>query len=48
MFDYIRLLPGFLREALDAYEKWNGNDSVPMKLKELMRVLQIEASHQYK
>jgi hypothetical protein len=48
MFDYIRLLPEFVREVLDAYESWNGKDSVPLKLQELMMVLQIEASHKYK
>jgi hypothetical protein len=46
MFDYIRLTTWFLREVLDAYENRNGKDSVPLKLQELMMVLQIEASHQ--
>ena len=35
------------REALDAYEGWNGKDGVPLKLQELMMVLQIEVSHRY-
>jgi len=45
MFDYIRLLPEFVREVLDAYETWNGKDGVPLKLQELMMVLEIEVSH---
>jgi hypothetical protein len=48
MFDYIRLLPEFVREVLDAYENWNGKDGVPLKLQELIMVLQIEPSHRYK
>jgi len=48
MFDYIRLLPGFVREVLDAYESWNGKDGVPLKLQELMMVLQIEILHLHK
>jgi hypothetical protein len=48
MFDYIRLAPGFVREVLDAYESWNGKDSVPLKLQELILVLQIEVSHHYR
>jgi hypothetical protein len=47
MFDYIKLAPRFAREVLNAYENWNGRDGVPMKLQELMMVLQIELSHQY-
>ncbi len=45
MFDYIRLLPEFVREVLCAYETWNGKDGVPLKLQELMMVLEIEVSH---
>ncbi len=45
MFDYIRLLPEFVREVLGAYETWNGKDGVPLKLQELMMVLEIEVSH---
>jgi len=48
MFDYIRLLPRFVQEVLDAYENWNGKADVPMKLRELMMVLEIEVSHRYK
>jgi hypothetical protein len=48
MFDYIRLEPGFVPEVLDAYESWNGKDGVPLKLQELMMVLQIEALHHNK
>jgi hypothetical protein len=48
MFDYIRLTPGFVREVLDAYESWNGREGMPLKLQELMMVLQIEVSHRDK
>jgi hypothetical protein len=48
MYEYIRLLAEFVREVLDAYENWNGKDSVPMKLQELVMILEIEASHHYK
>jgi hypothetical protein len=41
--EYILLAPGFVREVLDACEGWEGKDAMPMKLQELMMVLQIEA-----
>jgi len=47
MDDYIRITTWFVREVLDAYESWNGKDSVPLKLQELMMVLQIEASYHH-
>jgi hypothetical protein len=31
--------------VLDVYESWNGKDGMPLKVQELMMVLQIEASH---
>ena len=37
-YKYIRLLPEFVREVLDAYENWNGKDNVPKKLQELTMV----------
>jgi len=45
MGDYIRITTWFLRQVLDAYENWNGKENAPLKLQELMMVLQIEASH---
>jgi len=33
---------GFVSEVLDACEGWEGKDVMPMKLQELMMVLQIE------
>jgi hypothetical protein len=48
MYDYIRLLPEFVREVFDAYENWKGKDNVPKRLQELVMVLQIEASHRHK
>ena len=47
-YQYIRLLPEFVREVLDAYENWNRKDSAPKKIQELMMVLQNEASHLHK
>ena len=40
--EYIMLASGFVREVLDACEGWEGKDVMPMKLQELMMVLQIE------
>ena len=48
MDDYIRITTWFVREVLDAYENWNEKDNVPMKLQELIMVLQTEVSHPYK
>ena len=36
------MAPVFVREVLDACEGWEGKDGMPMKLQELMMVLQIE------
>jgi hypothetical protein len=40
--EYIMLAPRFVREVLDAVEGWEGKDDMPVKLQELMMVLQIE------
>ena len=40
--EYIMLAPGFVREVLDVCEGWEGKGAMPMKLQELMMVLQIE------
>ena len=45
--EYIGLAPGFVREVLDVYETWEGKESVPMKLKELMLIFQIEVRKRY-
>ena len=45
--DYIRLDPGFAREVLEIYENWEGKESVPMKVKELMMVIEIEVNKLY-
>ena len=42
------MAPGFVKEVLDVYEVWEGKEAVPMKVKELMMVLQIEVSRHYK
>jgi len=41
------LAPGFAKEVLEIYENWEGKESVPMKLKELMMVLRIEVDKPY-
>ncbi|HEV2119386.1 MAG TPA: hypothetical protein VGS11_04690 [Candidatus Bathyarchaeia archaeon] len=46
--EYILLLLGFVRDVLDAYDSWNGKDDVPLKFKELMMVLRVEASDRQK
>src|SRR2546422_7901176 len=45
--DYVRLAPGFAREVLEIYENWEGKASVPMKVKELMMVIEIEVNKLY-
>ena len=42
------MAPHFVREVLDIYEAWNGKDGVPMKIQELMMVLEIELSERRK
>jgi len=46
--EYIELAPGFVREVVDVYYDWEGREAVPMKIKELMMVLQIEVDRLYK
>lgn len=36
-----------MKEVLEIYESWEGKDSAPLKVKELMMVLQIEVSRRY-
>jgi len=45
MDDYIRITTWFVRQVLDAYENWNEKDNVPMKIQELIMVLQNEVSY---
>ena len=47
-YEYIQLAPGFARDVLDAYEAWEGKRSVPLKVQELMMVLDIEVSRRYR
>ena len=46
--EYIELAPGFVREVVDVYDAWEGKKDVPMKVQELMMVLEIEVSRLYK
>jgi hypothetical protein len=45
--NYVRLAPGFVREVLEIYESWEGKDTVPMKIRELMMVIEIEVNKLY-
>jgi hypothetical protein len=45
--DYVRLAPGFAREVLEIYENWEGKDTMPMKVRELMMVIDIEVNKLY-
>jgi hypothetical protein len=46
--EYIWLALGFVKEVLDVCEDWEGNDTIPMKLQELMMVLRLEVSQRCK
>ncbi|OLD14058.1 MAG: hypothetical protein AUF79_02895 [Crenarchaeota archaeon 13_1_20CM_2_51_8] len=46
--EWISLARGFVREVVDVYYEWDGRRAVPMKIKELMMVLQIEVDKLYK
>ncbi len=43
---YVRLAPGFVREALEAYLRWKV-ERVPREIRELMMVLEIEVNRRY-
>jgi hypothetical protein len=45
--EYVRLAPGFAREVLEVYENWEGKNKVPIKLRELMMVIEIEVNKLY-
>jgi hypothetical protein len=45
--DCVRLAPGFAREVLEIYENWEDKDTVPMKVRELMMVIEIEVNKLY-
>ena len=44
---YIGLAPGFAREVLEVYDTWEGKETVPWKLKELMLIFRIEVRKRY-
>ena len=44
---YIGLAPGFAREVLEVYDTWEGKETVPWKLKELMLIFRIEVHKRY-
>ena len=46
--DYIELAPGFVRDVLEIYDQWDGKDTLPWKMKELIMVLQIEVNRLYR
>jgi hypothetical protein len=45
-YGYIKLAPGYVRDAVEAYDNWTGSEQVPAKVKELIIVLRIELSRQ--
>ena len=45
--DYVRLAPGFAKEVLEIYENWEDKDTIPVKLRELMMVIEIEVTKLY-
>lgn len=46
-FDYIRIAPGYAREAIEAYDAWENKGEVPLRVQELMIVLRIGVSRRY-
>ncbi len=42
------MAPHFVREVLEIYDAWKGKDGVPLKIQELMMVLEIELSERRK
>ena len=47
-YRYVQLAPGWVSEAMEAYEQWEGKESLPYKLKELFMVLRLEVDRRYK
>ena len=45
--DYICLAPGYAREAVEAFDRWEDKGKVPRRVLELMMVLRIEVSRRY-
>ena len=45
--DYVRLAPRFVGEVLEIYENWEGKDTVLMKVRELMKVIDLEVNKLY-
>ena len=48
VLDEIELAPGFVREVVAAWEAWDGKESAPMKLRQLMLNLRIDVHRLYK
>ncbi len=44
----IELAPGFAREVVAAWEAWEGKETAPMKLQQLMLNLRIDVHRLYK
>jgi hypothetical protein len=45
-YGYIQLASGYVRDAVEAYDNWTGNEQVPSRVKELIMILRIELSRQ--
>jgi len=46
--DNIELAPGFVREVVEVWDAWEGRNSTPLKLQQLMLNLRIEIARRYK
>ncbi|HMB67239.1 MAG TPA: hypothetical protein VKM96_04760 [Candidatus Bathyarchaeia archaeon] len=46
--DYIELAPGFVREVVEVWDAWEGRNSTPLKLQQLMLNLRIDVHRLYK
>jgi len=44
----IELAPGFVREVVEVWEAWEGRQSAPLKLQQLMLNLRIDVHRLYK
>jgi hypothetical protein len=46
-YGYIKVAPGYVRDAVEAYDNWTGNEQVPAKVEGLIMILRIELSRRY-
>ena len=48
VLDDIGLAPGFAREVVEAWDKWEGRTSAPLRLQQLMLNLRIDVNKLYR